>query len=288
MKKTLLISMLSLLGMTQTVAQDYEYVPFVREGVKWVYAINTINLEGGPNKTVYHLLELKGDKLINGKTYKAMHMYSGNAIDDVNDTIPIYLREEDKVVYGIVPEGTKVYPECPVGNLYTYFTATNDIEECYHGDEFVLYDFQNFEGYFYDMIEDMPWINSTVFDIEQDYATVGSHLAKEYKLGNDCHFIEGIGTVNSNSGYTIYPIVPKELSTIYDVFNLSHVIEGGKIVYKAMNYDGNMTGIDEVVADKGQRAYDGTYYNLMGQPVGKEVPTTPGIYIHNGNKILVR
>ena len=36
MKKTLLLSILALLGMTQAAAQEYEYVPFVREGVKWV------------------------------------------------------------------------------------------------------------------------------------------------------------------------------------------------------------------------------------------------------------
>ena len=36
MKKTLLLTLLALLGMTQAVAQEYEYVPFVREGVKWL------------------------------------------------------------------------------------------------------------------------------------------------------------------------------------------------------------------------------------------------------------
>ncbi len=30
------------------------------------------------------------------------------------------------------------------------------------------------------------------------------------------------------------------------------------------------------------------YYNLMGQPVGKDLPSLPGIYINHGNKILVR
>ena len=39
MKKTLLITLFVLLGMTQAVAQEYEYVPFVREGVKWFYGI---------------------------------------------------------------------------------------------------------------------------------------------------------------------------------------------------------------------------------------------------------
>ena len=36
MKKTLLWILLTRLGMTQLSAQEYEYVPFVREGVKWV------------------------------------------------------------------------------------------------------------------------------------------------------------------------------------------------------------------------------------------------------------
>ena len=38
MKKTLLISILALLGMTQAVAQwdSSDYLPIVREGVKWV------------------------------------------------------------------------------------------------------------------------------------------------------------------------------------------------------------------------------------------------------------
>ncbi len=35
------------------------------------------------------------------------------------------------------------------------------------------------------------------------------------------------------------------------------------------------------------RQYDDNYYNLMGQPVGKALPTTPGIYIHHGKKIVV-
>ena len=120
MKKTLLISILALLGMTQAVAQEYEYVPFVREGVKWVYYINnyhfdlTVNPAQGCN-TCYRTLEIKGDTVINGKAYKAMHKYSGEEINWEEDTVPVYLREEDKVVYGIVPDG-KIYNDCPVGN----------------------------------------------------------------------------------------------------------------------------------------------------------------------------
>ena len=69
---------------------------------------------------------------------------------------------------------------------------------------------------------------------------------------------------------------------------LSHVIKDGKIIYKGLRYrEGTLTGIDEVAAEQ-RRVADGNYYDLMGHPVGKEVPTTLGIYIHNGQKIVVR
>ena len=41
MSKKLILLMLSLLGMTQAVAQESEYIPFVREGVKWVCYFNS-------------------------------------------------------------------------------------------------------------------------------------------------------------------------------------------------------------------------------------------------------
>ena len=40
--------------------------------------------------------------------------------------------------------------------------------------------------------------------------------------------------------------------------------------------------------NRSARPLDPNHYNLMGQPVGKDVPTTPGIYIHQGKKIVVR
>ena len=43
MKKSIILSMLMLMlmGITGVHAQEYEYVPLVREGVKWVYAFLT-------------------------------------------------------------------------------------------------------------------------------------------------------------------------------------------------------------------------------------------------------
>ena len=48
----------------------------------------------------------------------------------------------------------------------------------------------------------------------------------------------------------------------------------------------SQSGIGELTTMP-QRAVDQNYYNLMGQPVGTDVPTTPGIYIHQGKKICV-
>ena len=120
MKKLILLSMLALLGMFQLGAQEYEYVPFVREGVKWVYHYHNQNDNLGyddgfiPAGDHFFTFEMKGDTLIDGKWYKPVHLYGGNAINELNDTVPVYLREENKVVYGIIPDDRR-YWECPIG-----------------------------------------------------------------------------------------------------------------------------------------------------------------------------
>ena len=506
MKKLFLISMLALLGMPQAVAQEYEYVPFVREGVKWVY--RCVGNHSNSPQTSRFTLEIKGDTIIDGKTYKAVHKYHGAAIDFENDTVPVFLREEGKLVYGIVPEG-RSYSDCPICQ---YPDGSSLKEKVESGEEFLLYNFEdphyyesiydqddiycdfsylysdtvelngrkairhNYHyigpeimsiiegiGYFggqpgytlaylffnidddqiffiddvlengksiipsdcwdtwpHDEINDMvdyfsygtKWVNERVIVNHGDttcqyysyvvgsgspnprYIKCHSLLYKEYDDisgngdsiisyvhdhckyfprfinnkafasvvsqdrnmidftinnaggqflyfqadygiadvsryymarqrepflnqenfveieplyidGNECsrwaylgedgeplaYVVEGIGFDSRDLGDLLTPFTrkPDPDADYQEWCGLCHVVKDGKVIYKGMRYTpDNMTGIDEVVADKGQRAYDGTYYNLMGQPVGKEVPTTPGIYIHNGNKIIVR
>ena len=230
MKKTILITILALLGITQAMAQEYEYVPFVREGVKWVYYINYPEWSNpNPNFNVglnYRTLEIKGDVVINGKTYKAMHKYSGDAIDPHNDTIPIYLREEDNVVYGIIPDG-KMYYDCPIKISWL-------IDE-YNGEEFVLYDFNDQES-FWDGILNIDFDDCYEF-ISTQFITLGSHRAKQYVNkynGTDFYFIEGIGIDTFTNGFMLYPFMGQLLSG--PMFHLSHVIENDEIVYKSVNY----------------------------------------------------
>jgi hypothetical protein len=288
MKKTLLISILAMLGLTQAAAQEYEYVPFVREGVKWVYII--YNTEWGtpdpdlPTGYCYRTLEIKGDTIINGMSYKAMHKYSCNAIDTQNDTVPIYLREEDKIVYGIIPDG-KIYYDCPINISW--------INNEYNGQEFVVYDFNDQASFWEDksMDYDPTELNGDFEILSTDTITLGTHRVKRYlnRYGSlDFYLVEGVGIDWPGFGYTLNFFMG--YATFLPVYHFSHVIEDGQIIYKGFNFEPNQwNAIDEVVAERPSGAiFDDQYYNLMGQPVGKDVPTTPGIYIHHGKKIVIR
>ena len=244
MKKTLLLTLLALLGMPQVVAQEYEYVPFVREGVKWVYYIRDNGITEtnwftqpalGDHKT-YRTLELKGDTVINGKTYKAMHMCVDDVDSEPNDVVPIYLREEDKVVYGIIPDGT-LYYDCPVYNRYTDMLGM----DFYNGEEFVLYDFKDHVGY-WDSIFSSPFYQEYPGGYQVNYhllhtdtITVGNHMAKRYVGELDGHehiTIEGIGWLAHNSNtFTLSLRLPLGNGWFARCFFNSHVMEDGEIAY---------------------------------------------------------
>ena len=220
MKKFFIISLLALLGMTQAAAQEYEYVPFVREGVKWICS-NYYTLQQS-----HFTLELKGDAVINGVTYKAMHKYSGEEIDPNNDTIPVYMREEGKVVYAIVPDG-KTYEGCPIG--FDHDAETQ--EKIAAGEEFVLYDFNDAEGFIGRWI-DMPFQACTVIP---DMTAVGGWLAKRYiaKIDDEFCAIEGIGYDGLKSWYTLGN---------RDHYVLDWVIENGDTIYQSERYKGVYPG----------------------------------------------
>ena len=176
MKRLLIISIFTLLGMYQAVAQEYEYVPFVREGVKWVYSIWEEYLIENPDDPTrgdnwyYRTLELRGDTVINDKTYKAMHKCVADEMSEPSDVIPIYLREEDKRVYGIVPDG-KFYDDAPIGD-FRY--GTQEYYNAIHsGQEFLLYDFTDPIAY-WDSINNHNYTNVEPFQV--DTIMVGNEL----------------------------------------------------------------------------------------------------------------
>ena len=237
MKRSILLVALALMAVSQVAANEYMYTPFVREGVKWVYYY--VNEDGfypadtvlGKGK-VYMNLEFKGDTVINGLTYKAMHKYHGGAINANNDTVPIYMREADKIVYAIVPDG-KMYPDCPIGNSFS-----PDIYDLIsEGKEFILYDFNDPVAY-WDRLVNQSGYNEQYQHCYTDTIALGTHLAKQYVgslSGGDFRIIEGVG-IDAFSSHTLdfFMVLPTGYGTY---FGLSHVVEGAEIVYKGQKFD---------------------------------------------------
>ncbi len=229
MKKTILITLFALLGVTQMVAQEHEYIPFVREGVKWVYFTRDLY-----SRHYNHALELKGDVEINGTMYKAMHKYSGEEINWEDDTIPVYLREEGKVVYGIVPDG-KIYNDCPVGN-------DGDEEmmaKIAAGEEFILFDF-NDPVKFVDEVSGLPSVIS--HHVIEDMTTVGGKPAGRFVSMYVCQdripftfcLVEGIG-YDGNSG-NVYPL-SASCRFADSGIGSCYVEENGEVIYEAVAYN---------------------------------------------------
>ena len=224
MSKKILMVLIALLGVTQVVAQEHEYIPFVREGVKWVYT-NDYSL---PNQQKLFTLELKGDATINGKTYKVMHKYSGESINWDDDTIPVYLREENKIVYGIVPDG-KIYDECPVGIARN----TEMLEKLSAGEEFILYDFSDPVKF----IESWCTMPDDLFcKVISDTVTIAGRKSKRYMskctIGDFC-MIEGIGYDGLFAGY---PLALQHRDGTRDV-SLDYVVENGEVIYRSERYN---------------------------------------------------
>jgi len=239
MKKLLIILLFSVLGITQLSAQEYEYVPFVREGVKWVcyyydYGTSYMNQYFKPGKN-YFTLELKGDTVIDGKEYKALHKYGGEEINTADDTVLVYLREKDRVVYGIVPEGQKFYGFHDIGYGPSYTGCIYSLVSS--GQEFILLDYNDTEDYYLGIFSKHPY-GREIVTLEPDYVTFGDKKVlrhKFYKPSNyEYYIIEGVGVDGYYPGYLL-----NYMKMVGDVlpYYLSHIIENGEVIYKGINCD---------------------------------------------------
>ncbi len=233
---------------------DYEYVPFVREGVKWVYYYENDfgpSVLDMPEGTQYYSFEMKGDVLIGDKHYKPViltHYLDENGKEkEVEDFVPIYLREEDKVVYAIHADGIQ-HPQCPVG-IYQYIGYPyNGLPLPAPSEEFVLYDFNDPKAFYDTFFEEMaPWSGSEGYDpyveyLKTDTVTLGNHQSKCHYFNSiyyaENKIIEGVGY----DGYVGMPLFyfDKRIAGFQVDYYLSHVIENGEIIYKGRWYDPNV------------------------------------------------
>ena len=244
MKKYLIIVILALLGVIQSLAQENGYVPFVREGVQWIcfyenrgtYYPQWRDQFFQPGKN-YFTLEIKGDSVINGLLYKAMHKYCGDSINSVNDTVLVYLREENKIVYGIVPGGQeKTFPDFWIS--YGPLHSSNVEELLKAGEEFILLNFNDPETFYRNICNHF---NDYGFEsLGIDELGLGEQKAKRHKFRIrdtfDYYVIEGIGVDGYRAGYPLSYLHTDVNPILEPAYYLSHVVENGEIVYKSVNY----------------------------------------------------
>ena len=230
MRRALFLSLLTLLSMSQAVAQD-DYTPYVREGVQWVCYFYWDNDYMGfqPGQTFF-TLELKGDTVINGKEYKMMHKYSGIGVNPDDDTVLACLREENRIVYAIVPDGMASSSFLVgYGELGNSVVGNSLYDMARSGQEIILYEFNETEAYY-------RYIYALHSDLEYqgiDKVDVGGQQVNRHTFsdnGRDFYFIEGIGY----DGF--YPGYPLSYGEEMFPYFLSHVVQDGKIIYKGVNY----------------------------------------------------
>ncbi len=294
MKKILLITLLALLGMIQAVAQEDSYLPLVREGVIWVNEKVIVN--HGDTTKYYYKYEFSGldsiETNLAGEINNACYYYTGNNLDV----------EQDSLIAGIRDKGG--YVTCVRNDAYFKSFYDNrclfPLTMFTDGGTIILYWLVNddpirtIEYY----LRCQEWTDLDVLTTENftivDPITIDGTICNRCAFVNEqgdtmCYVVEGIGFDSKCMGDLLTPfMIPPDPNADYqEYWGLSHVIKDGKIIYKGMRYrDGAHDAINEMVADQ-RRPMDDNYYDLMGRAVGKEVPSTPGIYIHNGNKICV-
>ena len=111
MKKIFAFTMMALIGAILAQAQNGEYQPLVREGVRWINRSYTLVMGDMVVNPYYCAIEICGDTILKAdggeSTFKKCYGFKvdRNNVDAPqnfsNKTPNAYLREEDKKVYGI-------------------------------------------------------------------------------------------------------------------------------------------------------------------------------------------
>lgn len=275
MRKILSLALWALAGVIAAQAAEpaYEYVPVVREGVEWHNYYDIDNEAEERIDRFPFVFVLSGDSVVDGKTYKKCWVYEGDEVKNHPAHLVALLREENKVVECVTTELD--------GSRITGIARPTPYLPSEANGRLNLYDF-NDKGY--------CGLYASGEYVGQNQVVVGNHLANQYTwIGN---FVEGIGyDPGEGYGHLLDPDYFYHLptGTFYETPRpkLNYVTEDGEIIYKSEAYVGviDYDGIDDVTADS-QRVGDGRYYDLTGRPVA--APAAPGIYIHNGKKVLVR
>ena len=312
MKQTLLFILFEVLGMAEALTGTYYYnaPPIVREGVQWVNEKVVINQ--GDTTHYYYNYEFCGQDTdtiymnMGHEINQALYYYTGNRLDIEKDSLIAGLRQlgyevtcfrnnayENAIDRGRLMFPVDMYMDGGTRILYSFKVDHN----IYNGElrQWIRWYWLDCQWFWTDLSGEESIVTEDNLVMVDSINIEGQACARCAYISEEgdtlAYVVEGIGFDSRDMGDLLTPFTrkPDPNADYQEYCGLSHVVKDGKIIYKGMRYrHGAFDAIDEVVADQTRRPANPHYYNLMGQPVGTEVPTAPGIYIHNGKKIIVR
>ena len=298
MKRILLLAAM-LLGTVATYAQTDDYIPLVREGSEWCYHGNFLGPSDGKwTGTEFTFYTISGDSTITGVTYKKVLMKRVFMIENDNGelsicyvddvpSIPALVREEDKRVYTYNLKGYG-FPVSGFGIPTEWFD--DGITKLT-----MLYDFNDIGQYMHDIWDDVPSNKSKNIYVEGTDANLcGNNKCYVLTDGDQC-VVEGIGEYTHSWRNGNFLWRPKGLGLTTTEWREKFVYmknPQGEFEYcdqeeysKIKHLFESPSAITDVKVPT--RPTDDRYYNLMGQPVAHP-ENAPGIYIHNGKKVVVK
>ncbi|MBP5316046.1 MAG: hypothetical protein J6Y87_09325 [Muribaculaceae bacterium] len=306
--KKFIVFIVALLGISVVSSAGDNQYPIAKEGKKWVYYYPYTEVDQVRFYPISY--EFEGDTVIQDATYLILWEDKTTPIYDSNRRYIVdYKRERKQEAYVrdvFQPSGILRQTVCArrAGSLKPLTGVFWQADE--NGGTYVVYWFPFVQEHFDDAKltkaqrdELFTFTGTETITLENGEQRTCWKTKEPYRK-----LIEGIGYVT-----TAWVNGPGTHNFIdLDIFDynpnsprhpiLSHVTEYGQIIYKGESYDIiQRTAFDPDNAQRGDTGVndipvvetedgDAPYYDMQGRSVA--APTQPGIYIHNGQKVVVK
>ena len=237
MKKFYTIMLAVLLSSIAAQAQEADYQPLVREGVRWVCmeeypVVDYTDSSGISHNRIlkrFYSLQFRGDTLIDGKVYKKLYR---EFIE--GDSLTVFVPSENRYVYAssLVYSDTEPISYLREDNKRVYCKPVNSN----HEDAIFIHtpDYVEFPHPYIETAEYIEYVYT-------EQIVIDGKPCRVYKDDNGAIFIEGIGFVSKSDGDFISCADVAMASYLYTYGNnigLVHVEDlTGRIIYKGPLYE---------------------------------------------------
>ena len=267
-------------------AQDY--VPLVREGVKWKCGMLVESY--ATTWITPYTIEFYGDTIIGDYTYKNCLIIPEGYPEEISDsTVCGYAREDVAAKKVYFRRNHDYYSKLPEFSYYEHAVGWFITNDSWEGDDVLWYDFNDITQ----SIELRPE-NLQYYDYDSvaiDYEENSGRLYKRYNVGSELTVIEGVGcggTVHIH-GYDnfktgdLLDMLPDLTTGMTQEYPLFYHLEDadGNIIYDAPSDPPGIDGIGEM-EKASEDAEEVARYDVHGRLLAKPVPGINIIRMSNG------